>query len=312
MRDVFFDKFYDLSKVDRKRIIVSNDFGAPSLDKFRRDISDKYINAGIAEQNIVSISAGMAISGMKPVIYSIASFITARCFEQIKIDLCDMNLPVIIVGVGCGYGYSADGPTHHALEDIGLMSSLPNIKIYSPSDKKLLSQIFSEIVDNNGPVYLRLDRGIVDDEICSDWSLLNQGLGYRAKLSSSQFAVVTTSYMTKKLLALQLELDSANHDNFDLYDLFELNSASTDKFATQLKKYKGVFVVEEHVENTGLGALVHLGLSRLGVAVPVFRYGIPMNVAFAYGNRDFLLKRAGIDNASILEKFKKIVKMIGA
>jgi transketolase len=305
MRDIFFDKFFVLSQLDKSRLVISNDFGAPSLDRYRSTLPTQYINAGISEQNIVSLSAGLALSGMRPVIYSIASFITTRSLEQIKIDLCDMNLPVIIVGVGCGYGYSADGPTHHAIEDIGLISSLANIKIYSPSDKKILSELFKDITEQEGPVYLRLDRGIPDLNIWEDCepTLLS---GYRAKLNQGDYAIVTTSYLTKKMIYLQKML-CMEGIKVDLYDVYEINSVKTQSFTQDLGRYKAIFVVEEHVENTGLGSLVSLAISNFGLYIPVFRYGIPMQLAYAYGGRDELLIRSGLDNSTITKKIKSII-----
>ena len=102
MRDAYWDRIYELAKNDRNIVIVSADFGAPSLDKFRRDFPNQYINTGISEQNAVLLATGLALAGKKPIAYAITQFITLRCFEQIRIYPCGMDLPVTIVGVGAG------------------------------------------------------------------------------------------------------------------------------------------------------------------------------------------------------------------
>ncbi|HCJ66263.1 MAG TPA: 1-deoxy-D-xylulose-5-phosphate synthase, partial [Elusimicrobia bacterium] len=111
MRDAFFDEVYNIAKSDPNVIFLTADMGAYSLVRFKKELSNQFINVGIAEQNMVSIAAGFALGGKKVFIYSIIPFITLRCYEQIKVDLCCMNLPVTIIGVGVGLTYGSDGPT---------------------------------------------------------------------------------------------------------------------------------------------------------------------------------------------------------
>ena len=118
MRDAFITRLYRKAKKNPDIIFCSTEFGAPSLDVFRRDLPKQFVNLGISEQNLISVAAGLTLGGKKVFVYTIASFITLRCYEQIKIDLCAMNLPVTIIGVGTCYSYAVDGPTHHATEDI--------------------------------------------------------------------------------------------------------------------------------------------------------------------------------------------------
>ncbi|MDP2927793.1 MAG: hypothetical protein Q8N80_03210, partial [Candidatus Omnitrophota bacterium] len=134
MRDSFFDSLYAIAKRDSKVMLVISDTGAICHDEFKRRLNNRYINVGIAEQNMVGVAAGLAMSGKIVYIYAIVPFVTARCYEQIRVDLCCMNLPVTVVGIGAGFDYSTLGPTHHGYEDIALMSLLPNMIVYSPSD----------------------------------------------------------------------------------------------------------------------------------------------------------------------------------
>ncbi len=154
-RDAFFKSLFELAKKDKRIIVITADCGAPSLDKWREELPCQFINVGIAEQNMIAIAAGLALEGKRPYCYAIAPFATLRCYEFIKVDVCLMNLPVVIVGVGAGLSYNEAGPTHHATEDISIMRALPNMRIASISNNEQARNIASEI----GPLYVRLDRG---------------------------------------------------------------------------------------------------------------------------------------------------------
>ena len=125
MRDAFFDQVNTLAAGDRNVLMLIDDQGALSLDWLQQNLPEQYFNVGIAEQNLVSVAAGLALGGKIPYIYGIATFMTMRCYDQIRDDLCCMHLPVTILGSGAGYTYSGDGPTHHAAQDVAIMRALP-------------------------------------------------------------------------------------------------------------------------------------------------------------------------------------------
>jgi len=158
MRDAFFDSLFECARSDRRVVLVASDTGAICLDRFRKELPCQFVNIGIAEQNMVGVAAGMAMSGKKAFVYAIAPFATMRCYEQIRIDLCCMNLPVTVVGIGAGLDYSTLGPTHHSTEDISLMCSLPHMVVYSPSDGIAASSVVSTCYSARTPCYVRLDR----------------------------------------------------------------------------------------------------------------------------------------------------------
>ena len=161
MRDAFIGNLYERANLDSNIILISNEQGAISLDQLRKNLPQQFINAGISEQNIISVAAGLALYGKKVFVYSIASFITLRCYEQIKIDLCAMNLPVTIVGVGACYSYSTDGPTHHATEDISIMRALPNMCMFNPADSNTTAALVDISLQSHTPTYIRLDREVL-------------------------------------------------------------------------------------------------------------------------------------------------------
>ena len=132
MRDAFFDEIYLESFKNPDLIVITNDMDIFSLRKLKKQRPNQFINVGVAEQNMINIASGLASTGMKVIIYGIAPFVVFRCFEQIKMNICSMNLPVSIVGIGSGVSFAFDGPTHHAIQDISVMNALPEMSILNP------------------------------------------------------------------------------------------------------------------------------------------------------------------------------------
>src|SRR3990167_57566 len=132
MRNAYLSALYDLAKTDKRIIALVADNGAIVYDKFRQDFPGQFLNFGISEANMISVAAGLASCGKIPFTYTISSFLTMRAFEQIRNDVCLQRMNVKLVGIGAGFVYSNLGPTHHAIEDIAILSSIPNMIIFSP------------------------------------------------------------------------------------------------------------------------------------------------------------------------------------
>src|SRR5687768_8362549 len=132
MRDAFAAEITSLAEKDDRIVLLSGDIGNRLFDKFKGKFPTRFFNCGVAEANMISLASGMAMCGLRPVAYTINSFITARCYEQIRLDLCYHNVPVTIVGVGAGLGYASLGATHHSCEDIASMRILPHMTVVCP------------------------------------------------------------------------------------------------------------------------------------------------------------------------------------
>jgi transketolase len=159
MRNVFINQLIKKAEEDERIWLLTADLGFSVLEPFIDKFPNRYINIGIAEQNMIGISAGLAKEGMFPFCYSIANFIVYRCFEQIRNDIAYPNLPVTLLSVGGGFAYGSQGYTHHATEDIGVLRTLPNIKIVIPNSKR---DIEEEILATPSPRYIRLEK------LCND------------------------------------------------------------------------------------------------------------------------------------------------
>lgn len=158
MRNALADELTQLADQRPELAVLSGDIGNRLFDRFKERHADRFFNCGVAEANMTSVAAGMALSGMRPVTYTIASFNTGRCLEQIRLDLCYQNLPVVLVGVGAGLSYASLGPTHHALEDVCWMRSMPNMTVICPADAVETRLALRAALELDGPVYLRLGK----------------------------------------------------------------------------------------------------------------------------------------------------------
>lgn len=158
MRNAFAAELLALAEENNRIVLLSGDMGNNLFNAFKQRFPHRFINCGAAEANMTGVAAGMALAGLLPITYSIASFNPGRCAEQVRLDICLQNLPVIVVGVGAGFSYASLGPTHHSLEDIAWMRSLPNMTVVCPGDAVETRCAIRAAVHHGGPVYLRLGK----------------------------------------------------------------------------------------------------------------------------------------------------------
>lgn len=158
MRNAFADEITKCSVSDPRVVLLSGDIGNRLFDGFKAVSPDRFFNCGVAEANMIGMAAGLAMTGLRPVAYTITPFITYRCFEQIRIDLCYHYVPAIIVGVGSGLGYASLGATHHSCEDIACMRSLPGMTVICPSDPLEVCHAVREALQLDGPAYIRIGK----------------------------------------------------------------------------------------------------------------------------------------------------------
>ncbi|MCK4788053.1 MAG: hypothetical protein KAV87_30145 [Desulfobacteraceae bacterium] len=295
MRDTFFDKLYEIAKKDRNIILVSADMGAPSLDKFRRDLSTQFINVGIAEENMVTVATGLALSGKKVFIYAIMPFATSRCYEMIKVDLSLMNTPVTIVGVGAGFGYDDSGPTHHSTEDITIMRALPNMTILSPSDSIMAAEFAKISCNISGPSYVRLDRQVQPLLYTRD---TNFSEGLSSLRSGKDICIISTGNMVHKALEVSDKLTNYSIEAAVL-DIYRLKPVNEKLLLEHSKNLQRVVTLEEHLLSGGVGSIVAEIMADNDETLPLKRIGIQDKYCYAYGDRENILSMCGLDTSSV-------------
>lgn len=306
MRDIFIDGVYERMKKNKQIFFLSADFGAPALDKLRRDFKDRFINVGIAEQNLINIAAGLALEDYIVYAYAIAPFITMRAYEQIRQSLSISSqinpVNVNLIGVGAGLSYELSGPSHHCLEDISIMRLLPNFMVFSPSDGKLVERFVDYSLSIKKPKYLRFDSGllpIIYDNI-QDLNLEN---GFYELNKGKKICLVSTGYMTHTALKVAKKIK-----DIGIIDMFILKPLNDKLLFKTLDKYDYVITLEEgFINNGGLDSLISKILhdNQCNVKL-VSRLGINDKYVFDLGERDYLHKLNNCDEESIIKIINNI------
>lgn len=158
MRNNFADEITRLAEADKRVVLLSGDIGNKLFDGFKAKAPERFINCGVAEANMMGVAAGLAMSGLRPVVYTIAPFTTTRVMEQIRVDVCYHNAPVVIVGVGSGLGYASLGATHHSCEDMAMLRALPGMSVLAPADPHEVRGAVRAALRHDGPSYIRIGK----------------------------------------------------------------------------------------------------------------------------------------------------------
>ena len=295
MRDVFIDEVYKYAKKNKNIYFTTPDMGAPSLDKFREKLPKQFIHAGISEQNMISMAAGLSVQKKNVVCYAMAPFITSRCYEQIKCSISAMNQKVTLVGIGVGLGYADAGPTHYTTEDISTMRVFPNIEILTPADAYSTKVITQECMKKPKFRFLRLDRDILPSVYNNKNFNLKKGFGEIKKGKNK--CVISSGYLLHKVNKILNE----KKNNIGLIDLFRIKPFPKD-LINKLKKFKEIIVVEEQWTDGGTGSLILEQLSDRNLKNKVIRIGLNSRYYFENGGRDYLHETYGLSTKLIKKK----------
>lgn len=278
-----------------KFVFLTGDLGYNALEPLAKTMGKWFINAGVAEQNMVGVAAGLAQQGIPSWVYSIAPFCYARPFEQIRNDLCIHNFPVKLIGNGGGYGYGVMGATHHALEDYGVLLTLPNLQVFVPAFKEDLPSMIQKCSVLPGPAYLRLGASETPKEFP-----LPPYQPWRRLLSGNQVTLVAVGPLIGGMVSLLQKTPSA--PAVDVWVVSELPlQTPPDEFRSSLEKTGRLCVVEEHVAQGSFGQMMAHWLCRQGIGLQKFQHlcaqGYPSGY---YGSQAFHRKESSIDPQSVL------------
>lgn len=306
MRKTCLDHVCELAKKDERVVFVGSDLGAGTLDKFKKEMPDRFFMEGISEANIIGLCAGLALEGNIPYVNTIGVFITRRCLEQIILDLCLHNLDVRLIGSGGGLVYAPLGPTHLAVDDLALLRPIPNMTIIAPADAREMAKIMPLTLNHKGPVYIRLAKG-GDPIVTSDEAQYEIGKALVAR-EGSETLIVTTGIGLQVCLAAAEEL---GHKGVDACVLHMHTVKPIDKEAVlrRAQKARAVVTVEEGVVTGGLGSAVAEIIAEAGFANPVkfARIGLPDKFVHNYGSQAELMRHYGITPAKVAETVMRLV-----
>ena len=291
MRNYFASSLYKKIKKNRKIILLSADIGNKLFDKIKKDFPNNFLNCGIAEPNMITFATGMAKEGFVPVCYTITNFLIYKSIEQIRNDAIYNKNKIILVGTGSGMSYNHLGPTHHSLEDIGLLNNLPNIKILSPADNNDLEEHLKHSFNNknNQTTYLRIGK--------KNEPIINKT---KAKINTinkvsdvkSKIALVFTGPLFDSIKETQQKLKQKNI-NINILNLHQIKPFS-NVMINSLQKYDVIYTVEEHFPETGIKGIISSKLSDKKIIIKSINH---KNEFISHlGSRKYIRKKFGISS----------------
>jgi transketolase len=312
MRDVLLDRIWQAMALDQKIFFTSADFGSPVLDKIRADFPDRFVNVGVAEQNLINISAGLALEGYTVFAYAIAPFITMRCYEQIRVSLALLSevrpMNVNLIGVGAGYSYVVSGPTHQCYEDITLMRALPNFRVLSPADHVSAGSLFDRCVSTKGPKYLRFDAQVLP--VIYEAGTPDLDVGFHIHRRGERACLVATGYMLHTALKVAEELADAGH-SVGVIDLFDISNFAADQLQAVLSSYKGIVTMEEGFRGRGgVDAMMFEFIARRGLTARMLNIGVEGGYRFELGSRAELHEQVGIGPQFVLNSVANFIQSL--
>ncbi len=289
MRKTFINTLIDLARKDKDIVLITPDMGFSVLEPFFDEFPERAINCGIAEQNAVSIASGLALMGKKPYVYTIIPFLVERAFEQVKLDVAYMNTNVKLIGIGAGFTYGAAGATHHAIEDISLMRTLPNMTVCCPGDNNEAEQIIRKTVNNDKPMYIRIgrhNRGIFDNNTIEigKASIIEKG---------EDIAIISTSNMLPDAYDYCQKLKTEGRKPY-LISMHTIKPLDKDIILELVNKGVEIQTMEEHSVIGGLGSAVAEVIAESGKGIKFKRIGIPDEFSHYIGSQKYIKKQFGL------------------
>jgi len=304
MRKAFAESLLQAAEADSRVIFLTADLGFGTFDAFQARFGSRYVNVGVAEAQLVCAAAGLALEGWRPIIYSIASFATGRPFEHIRISLAYPNLPVVVVGAGGGYTYASSGITHHAGEDLGLMSLLPNMTVVAPGDPHEVTELLPQLLKLKGPSYLRI--GKYGEPAYESAARVTLGRG-RILREGRDVALACTGQIASTVVEAvdSLQPEGITPVVCQFHTVQPLDLSLLDSLGERVHT---IVVVEEHLPVGGLGAAVSAWRASRENGPRVVRLGPPHALVLGNPTVNEMRQRVGIDLAAITATCRRLCR----
>jgi len=296
MRNAFADELTKLAQQDSRIVLLSGDIGNKLFDNFKGVDERRFYNCGIAEANMMGVAAGMALSGLRPVVYTITPFTTARCFEQIRVDVCYHKVPVVIVGTGSGLSYAELGPTHHSLEDIAILRTLPGMSVMAPCDAVELRLALQAAMLEDSPAYIRIGKK-GEPVIHIQRPDFKIGRAIVVREGHDVALLSTGTIMPEVLKAAEILQDQGI--SVEVVSFHTIKPLDTDYLAVASSRFKLVATIEEHGLIGGLGSAVAEWRAMDNIAAPLLRFGTPDEFMHEVGSQDYGRAKYGLTSGDI-------------
>ena len=301
MRNKFADAIYDIGKKDGRICALVADLSpAGSMINFREDFPERFINCGVAEQSMIGIAAGLALQGMRPFCYTIATFSLYRPFEMVRDDLCYQNLPVTVIGMGAGVIYSTLGGTHHTMEDIAVASAIPNMTVLAPCDPEemRLATIWCA-TESQGPVYMRLGKAGEPDLTKNAIDPFEIG---KIRCLQQGYDIALISYgITVDMARDTAEQLASMGKSVSIYSCNTIKPLDIEGVENILATHDKVAVIEEHVPHGGLGSRIKEVAWDSNAKCQLECFSLKDEFIHFYGSYEELLAKHGLSSNRIFK-----------
>ncbi len=303
MRTLFQKKITALAKKRDDIVLLSGDIGNKMFDDFKQIAPERFINCGIAEASMMSVAGGLALSGLRPVVYTITPFVTARCFEQAKISVGYHEANVVIIGTGSGLSYAELGATHHSLDDISIMGSIPNMRVLAPCDPNQLGFYLDEALNLNGPTYIRIGKK-GEPIITSEISEIRIGKSNIIKEGNDILILGIGPIINEALLAVE-KLKSVSQKSIAIAEMSSIKPMDEIFLKEMVKRnFKTWITLEEHGFVGGMGIRINNWLFKNDASktIKTINLNTPDQFIHTLGKQNFLRKELNIDESFIYNK----------
>lgn len=299
MRAALIESLLELAAEDDRIFLLTADLGWSVLDRFAKAHPDRFLNVGVAEQNMASVATGLARVGYMPFIYSIATFSSMRCYEQIRDGAALHQLPVRVVGIGGGYAYGHAGPTHYALEDLAIARTQPGITVIAPADRDQARTAIRRSMHIPGPVYFRLDKNHQPplDALHGKFDLDRPEVVRKG----SQVLFLTTGSITAEALKAA-DLLERHGISAGVAVQAHLPFSAPPALEHLLRRYRTVISVEEGFAAGGLGSLAAETIAQADLSCELSICGVTSLYSGFTGGTDFMRRQSGLDAESLFRK----------
>ena len=304
MRNEFADELTKLGNDDPRVMMLSGDIGNKLFDKFRAAHPSRFINCGVAEQNMLGVAAGLAMSGLRPIAYTIAPFVTTRCLEQIRTDTAYHEVSVTVVSVGAGLAYAGLGPTHHACEDISFLRAIPNMKVICPGDAWEVRAALRAIMKQDGPVYLRMGKKgepLIHPGPIEDFEI-GKAITMRA---GTDVCILSTGNILPE--ALHAAEDLAKYGvSAEVVSFHTVKPLDAVRLRSAFETFRLVVTVEEHSLIGGFGsAVAEWAVDHGALGKPLLRIGTPDKFFKLSGEQEFAREQLGLTGHQVADRILK-------
>lgn len=305
MRTTFARTLLRLARKDSRIMLLTGDLGYSVFEPWQEQIPSQYLNAGLAEQNMTGVAAGMAMEGMRPIIYSIVPFVTMRNFEQIRNDICYQNLNVKIVGVGAGFSYGPYGHTHHGLEDMGILRTIPGLTILAPGDPVEVELATRAMMRHIGPVYMRLGKA-GEPVVHTKKPVFKVGKGIVVQ-DGKDVTIIATSTMLARAVEVAKRVVLKGNISVRVISMPTIKPLDEKIIIESAKKTKVIVTLEEHSMIGGLGSAVAEVLSESGLPVKFKRIAVPDRFTKVIGLQEYMRRANGLGIGSIVKTISRLL-----